>query len=158
MTSLLFHETPLIWLILGVSDSVQRVLSLTRLGAFFSNTRHMRRQRGYQTNSKERQGYHWSDALQRPQPKWKYTVSTQHYPLKNLDELQEQLDKRLSRSAQLEFAKFVKSEIEDQPAQYSFVSGLCTMVSTNTVRLEPNSLERCGQTLSCPYALWTLVS
>jgi hypothetical protein len=61
--------------------------------------------------------------LEWPTPRWKvwgdvsttylkYTASSFLYPLKNLEHLQERLDKCLSWASQLEFAGYVKNHIQ----------------------------------------------
>jgi hypothetical protein len=46
------------------------------------------------------------------------------YPLKNLTTLQEKLDARLSHTAQLCYAKYVKNQIKQQEAKWAGVSGI----------------------------------
>ena len=61
----------------------------------------------YSISTRSRQGYYYSTTdlanLTRPVPKWTYTQNFD-YPVKNLAQLQDELDKRLSRRAQFEYA------------------------------------------------------
>jgi len=68
------------------------------------------------------QGYVASST--RPKPLWKYRKTNQKYPIINLNALQKQIDKRLSRRSQLEYAQYFYNQIEEQDVKYCKPTGL----------------------------------
>ncbi len=81
----------------------------------------------YTVSTRPRQGYLYQEGdLSRPHPVWRYTSNTgKPYPIStaHLEELQEALDSRLSREAQLMYAKYIKSSIKHQEAKFAPVTG-----------------------------------
>lgn len=107
----------------------------------------------YTVSTRPRQGYLQREGdLSRPHPIWRYTSNTgKPYPIStaSLQVLQEVLDDRLSREAQLMYAKYIKSSIKHQEAKFASVTGNKIVLRLLTLsRHNSSSLERCCEVRS----------